>query len=141
MQPKIKRLYVLVLSATTAGWLWLLWNWNNYDQALLTGKLMLCPFRAVTGYPCPSCGTTHSVLQIFHSHPAAAFYSNPLGFIIAACMIIFPVWIIADLISKKERFFTFYRNTEAFIRIRWVAVILTGVVIINWAWSLYKYSL
>jgi len=38
-----------------------------------------CPFRALTGYLCPGCGTLRGLHQLLHGHFAAAFRLNPLS--------------------------------------------------------------
>lgn len=37
-----------------------------------------CPFRMVTGWQCPGCGSTRACYQLIHLHPVAAFKLNPL---------------------------------------------------------------
>ena len=37
-----------------------------------------CPFRLVTGFQCPGCGSTRAFYQLLHLHPLAAFKLNPL---------------------------------------------------------------
>jgi hypothetical protein len=37
-----------------------------------------CPFRMVTGWQCPGCGSTRACYQLLHLHPVAAFKLNPL---------------------------------------------------------------
>ena len=37
-----------------------------------------CPFRALTGYLCPGCGTTRALHQLLNGHVAAAFRLNPV---------------------------------------------------------------
>jgi len=37
-----------------------------------------CVFRAVTGIPCPTCGSTHSVVHLAQGEVSAAFMMNPL---------------------------------------------------------------
>src|SRR5437764_8300889 len=36
-----------------------------------------CPFRLLTGWQCPRCGSTCAFYQLFHLHPFAAFNMNP----------------------------------------------------------------
>ena len=38
----------------------------------------ICPFRAITGFTCPGCGSTRGVHQLLHGNIAAAFELNPL---------------------------------------------------------------
>ena len=37
-----------------------------------------CPFRLLTGWQCPGCGSTRACYQLVHLHPLAAFKLNPL---------------------------------------------------------------
>ena len=37
-----------------------------------------CPFRAMTGYLCPGCGTTRALHEILNGHFLAAFRLNPV---------------------------------------------------------------
>ncbi len=43
-----------------------------------TGVFPICPFRVLTGFNCPGCGTTRAVHQLLHGHVVAAFELNPL---------------------------------------------------------------
>ena len=38
-----------------------------------------CPFRAITGLPCPTCGTTHAALALLDGRIGDAFVANPLA--------------------------------------------------------------
>src|SRR5688572_33212988 len=37
-----------------------------------------CPFRALTGFTCPGCGTTRGLHQLLHGNLGTAFEHNPL---------------------------------------------------------------
>src|SRR5688572_5675450 len=43
-----------------------------------SGFFPACPFRLLTGFTCPGCGTTRALHQILHGDFAAAFMLNPL---------------------------------------------------------------
>ena len=45
-----------------------------------------CPFRAVTGYLCPGCGTLRALHQLLNGHVAAAFKLNPLMMVLLPCV-------------------------------------------------------
>jgi len=45
-----------------------------------TGIFPTCPFRTLTGWNCPGCGTTRGLHQLLHGHVVAAFELNPLMF-------------------------------------------------------------
>ena len=38
-----------------------------------------CPFRMLTGYECPGCGTGRALHQLMHGHVREAFGLNPLS--------------------------------------------------------------
>lgn len=40
--------------------------------------LPVCPFRLLTGFTCPGCGSTRGMHQLLHGNFAAAFEFNPL---------------------------------------------------------------
>src|SRR6185503_20478075 len=37
-----------------------------------------CPFRLLTGWQCPGCGSTRAFYHLLHLHPLEAFKLNPL---------------------------------------------------------------
>lgn len=97
-----------------------------------------CIFRNVTSYPCPSCGTTRSVVAVFKGEWCAALMTNPLGIIVALAMIIIPVLLLYDTIRGTSVLFKLYRKTEQIVRIRWVAALLIVLLLANWIWNLNK---
>ncbi|HEV2912666.1 MAG TPA: DUF2752 domain-containing protein [Pyrinomonadaceae bacterium] len=48
--------------------------WHPSDDGII-----LCPFRAVTGYPCPGCGMTRAFSAIAHGDIWRAVIYNPLS--------------------------------------------------------------
>lgn len=52
---------------------------------------VLCPFRLVTGLPCPACGLTRSWVHLAHGDAGAAFSHHPAGpllFLAAALVVL-----------------------------------------------------
>ncbi|HLN98111.1 MAG TPA: DUF2752 domain-containing protein [Pyrinomonadaceae bacterium] len=43
-----------------------------------TGFFPACPFRALTGFSCPGCGSTRGLHRLLHGDVIAAFEFNPL---------------------------------------------------------------
>lgn len=43
-----------------------------------TGIFPICPFRALTGFACPGCGSTRAMHALVHGDVIAAFKFNPL---------------------------------------------------------------
>jgi hypothetical protein len=40
---------------------------------------VICPFRRLTGLPCPGCGLTRSWVYLVHGDVHAALWANPFG--------------------------------------------------------------
>lgn len=47
----------------------------------------LCPFRALTGLPCPGCGLTRSLVALAHGDLAASLFFHPLGLLLALALV------------------------------------------------------
>lgn len=43
-----------------------------------SGFFPVCPFRAITGFTCPGCGSTRGLHRLLHGDVVAAFEFNPL---------------------------------------------------------------
>lgn len=133
--PK-KNLYLLILGFALAGYAWVILN--HYLMKTNNPTLNVCLFRQATGIPCPSCGTTHAILSITKGNFRQATEENILGFPVALMLVIFPVWILIDLIRKKESFYQFYLGAESFLRKKWVAWSALVFLLVNWGWNIFK---
>lgn len=129
------RLYILLLPGCIAGYIWL-----GFSGRVIHGQhtFRLCLWHAVTRLPCPSCGLTRSVVAILDGNWLQAAAINPLGFPVALFLLIAPVWILADLLAQRDSFFRWYKRSERFLRRRPVAVTLVLLLLVNWAWNIYK---
>ncbi|HNP32809.1 MAG TPA: DUF2752 domain-containing protein [Flavobacterium sp.] len=129
------KLYSLLLIACFAGFIYLFYR--QYSSQNET--LRFCIIKNVTGYPCPSCGTTRAVRLLLQGRIKESILLNPFGIIVAIIMTVFPIWVLTDIILKKETFFRWYKKIEATIRKPWLAVILIALVLLNWIWNIYKH--
>ena len=94
-----------------------------------------CVFKTVTGYPCPTCGTTRSVFHLLHFDIVTAFLYNPLFFLGG---IVFGIWVIYGfymLFSRKKVEVTFTKNESRFLKwgifllfiLNWLYLIAAGI--------------
>ncbi|HVO19417.1 MAG TPA: DUF2752 domain-containing protein [Anaeromyxobacter sp.] len=87
-----------------------------------------CPFRALTGIPCASCGMTHAFVHLAHGHLAEALRWSPLGALLAA-----GAWAyaVADLVRAAAGW-PLPRVPGRLVR----PALGLGVValLLNWAW-------
>jgi hypothetical protein len=56
----------------------------------LLGLPYACPFRALTGLPCATCGMTHAFVYLAHGQLRAALAASPLGALLAGA-----AWLLA----------------------------------------------
>jgi Protein of unknown function (DUF2752) len=76
---------------------------NNANHHLETDQ-SLCPFKMLTGFPCPGCGITKSLVYFYEGDLYKSVSYHILGpFVIAFCLFTIIV-LSAELITKKEYF-------------------------------------
>jgi hypothetical protein len=92
----------------------------------LNRPVQLCLVKRLTGYPCPTCGSTRGTLSLLHGHIIRAWLYNPLLFsvlglfaAVTAVRVCFARGIKISL-TKQERVLT------------WTLIIL--LFFINWAY-------
>jgi hypothetical protein len=115
----------------------LAWLWFGVDvSAVLLRPFWLavapmlppCPFRALTGVPCPSCGTTRAAISLLHGDVIASLADNPLAslagiaFVVGGALV--PLWI-----SLGGKLPALPRPLPLWLRMTAVAVLIA-----NWAW-------
>ncbi len=131
--PK-SRIYFLLTGLFILGYTWII-------TAFLKGvesKVIVCPIKIISGYPCPSCGSTRSLVKLIEGDFLGAIYANPFGLIIFLILSIGPIWLIYDFSFKKESLWLFYNKIESFIKKRNTAIFIIIMVLTNWLWNLSK---
>ncbi|MGE5326355.1 MAG: DUF2752 domain-containing protein [Deltaproteobacteria bacterium] len=58
--------------------------------------LIPCPFKMLTGMPCPGCGLTHALCNISHGNFVQAWMDNPLGFFFYALAVALLLWPLLE---------------------------------------------
>ena len=130
------RLYLILLTACTAGYIWLYVGLTNAQSG--SKPVRVCLFKQLTSIPCPSCGTTRSVISLTQGNFEQALLINPLGYLIAAIMLLTPLWIAFDLATKGSSLFKSYQKTEALLKTPRFAIPLILLIIANWIWNITK---
>lgn len=130
---EVTKFYLLVTILLIVGWSWCIYNVNV--SALPDNSFSMCLFKSATGIPCPSCGTTHAISHILHGNYSAAIDNNILGFFALLFMIIFPVWIVVDLLLKRITLYNTFKKVKSKPLILYLFLTL---IAINWIWNLYK---
>ncbi len=87
MSHKLTALPVRVFALVTL-WLSMAMLCNS---GRLTNGPVLCWFRALTGHPCPFCGSTRAVGALCAGDLSTAWHLNPLGVIAFVCFVAYLV--------------------------------------------------
>ncbi|MFN2622128.1 MAG: DUF2752 domain-containing protein [Chthoniobacterales bacterium] len=92
-----------------------------------------CPFLAVTGYPCLTCGATRCSIAFLHGNFFGAWLWNPLAFVGLCGVVLFDLYAAIVLIARapRLRLVDWRRTQKNSIRIAGVAVVL-----VNWIYLL-----
>jgi hypothetical protein len=62
-----------------------------------------CPFLAVTGFPCLTCGATRSAITLLHGNIVAAAGWNPLAFAVLCGLVVFDLYAAIVVIGRTPR--------------------------------------
>lgn len=136
MSISSSKLYTVLVISCMAGYLWLYINISINQTEIKTVEV--CLIKHATNIPCPSCGSTRSVISLVKGNFSDALQINPLGYIVAIIMVLIPIWILIDIAIKKKTLFEFYQKMETYLIKPKVAIPLIGLVIINWIWNITK---
>ncbi len=80
-----------------------------------------CPFRTLTGIPCPLCGMTRGVTAAVHAEFGRAVFLNPASILaVAAAVLLLLAW-----------------RTKRLTVPVWLIVLVFALM---WAWQLFKYA-
>jgi Protein of unknown function (DUF2752) len=92
-----------------------------------------CPFRAVTGIPCPSCGTTRSLVHLAHGDIAGSLILNPL-FSLAMITALFLLFARAARLpfNRSRITLTHTRREGTLLRAG-----MAGIFLANWCYLIF----
>lgn len=84
-----------------------------------------CSFLVQTGYPCPSCGLTTSVVSMAHGRLWRAFEAHPFGVLLFAGIVFYGGVGVAELLTA--------RSISPVLRPRWWWVLVAlGAMLAGW---------
>lgn len=130
------KLYSFLFIACIAGYIWLYYSITK--KVTENNSVEVCLIKHVTNIPCPSCGSTRSIISLTKGNFIEALAFNPIGYIVALIMLIAPLWIISDMVLKKNSLLKCYRIIEQHLKKPKYAIPLVLLVIINWIWNITK---
>jgi Protein of unknown function (DUF2752) len=78
----------------------------------LENEQSFCPFKMLTGFPCPGCGITKSLVYCYEGDWYKSLYYHILGpFVILFCIVTIVV-LTTEIITKKEYFNQYLYNKK-----------------------------
>jgi len=119
-----------------AGYIWL--YFSTTSNITENNSVEVCLIKHVTNIPCPSCGSTRSVILLTKGNFVEALGLNPIGYLVALIMLVAPIWIVADMIFRDNSLFKCYQKIENQLKKPKYAIPLILLVIINWIWNIKK---
>jgi hypothetical protein len=133
---KKNKLYLLLAVLLAAGYAYLFATLVSDGHS--GHGINTCVIKNTTSYPCPSCGSTRSVISIINGKFSDALLLNPLGYIITLVMLVLPLWLLFDIILSKATLHKSYTVFETTLRKKQVAIPLIILIIANWIWNITK---
>jgi uncharacterized protein DUF2752 len=92
-----------------------------------------CPFLAVTGYPCLTCGATRCAIAFAHGNFSGAWLWNPLALVALCFVVVFDVYAAIVLIARSPRL----------VLVDWtwpeknaVRIAVVALIVLNWIYLL-----
>ena len=71
-----------------------------------------CFFKTITSIPCPGCGMTRAIKEIFQFHFDKAFFYNILSIPLFFYLLFFNCLLVYDILFKKNKSLFFLKFTE-----------------------------
>ena len=122
--------YLLSISAIVGGYLALI----LIDATSNHQHITLCAFKLITSIPCPGCGMGRATLCLFRGDIAASFQYNILCIPFTLAIIVTLLWLVIDVIKRKDTFFPFVTRD---FKIQY-KVLLATIILIDWAVNIVR---
>ena len=82
------------------------------DKGNLENEQSFCPFKMVTGFPCPGCGITKSMVFFYDGNIYKSLYYHLFGpFVVIVCVFLLVKFSI-EFFKNKELFTISYQNKK-----------------------------
>lgn len=120
--------YAMLLLCGAMGYLFF------YLYPSSSGEYLICPFKFVSGIPCPACGSTRATTLLFQGELSAAFWLNPLVFITHFLFIIGAIWMCKDILTNRETLMPTLQKRWSL----WVLVPILILLSLNMWWNYLK---
>lgn len=93
----------------------------------------LCPFRALTGIPCPICGSTTAAVHLGHFDVVGAMRANPFTVLAGIAFVLGPIFFGAPWLRKQGI------SVATHIRRRGAALCV-AIALLSEIWQLVRFN-
>lgn len=128
MQNSFRVKYLVFIISIISGY-FLLFHYSTSLQGHTT-----CPFKLITGFPCPACGSTRATIQILHGNLRKSIFINPLGLVTNILIMAFLFWMVIDIVRNRETFLPFLRKDWN----NYCKMVFIVIMLVNWIWNIKK---
>ena len=93
-----------------------------------------CPFKTITGIPCPGCGGIRATQFLLKGEILNALYTNPLSCLFCLLCATLPFWSFYDCYNGKQ-------TLKTFLTKKWsngIWLIVGTIILSNWIWNIIK---
>jgi hypothetical protein len=99
----------------------------------------LCPFRAITGIPCPFCGGTTAAVRIGHLDVVGALRANPV--VVVGALVVMATPVAASVVMSVPGVATSRRPSlsRRTTTIAWA--IIAAALIFSEVWQLFRFGI
>jgi hypothetical protein len=112
-----------------------------FDRVTAPGSLVLCPLRAVTAVPCPSCGLTRALAHLERGHLAEAVRFHPFAPLVFLLVLALAVMLVFELATGKTIIGNPLRNRRdvwlVFAGLVVFQVVRTVIFFLDGGWSIF----
>ena len=92
------------------------------DQKL-ENEQSFCPFKMLTGFPCPGCGITKSLVFFYQGEWTKSMHYHLFGPLVVLFCVLVIVVLVIELITKKEYFNRYIYNQKLAYQLAFVLAI------------------
>lgn len=133
-----KKPYQIIFAVWLLSVVWLFFH-QTYQNHSAESSPDICFMKVTTGIACPACGTTRSVSAIMQGEFETALMLNPLGYLAAFILLLFPVLMIYEFYSGKTLIHNLHQGFNHRMRKGYALQILLALLILaNWFWNIKK---
>lgn len=94
----------------------------------------VCPFRRITGIPCPGCGGLRSAHLLLQGDLWGALGLNPLSVLLIVWIVVSVVWLAVDVVRGSDTYINIYHRKWS----RGATITAVVILLAQWMWNICR---